>query len=123
MQSKLNNNMASFATKDCRIAVVGMACRFPGGANSPDEFWKLLIEKRDARSEIPSDRFDINRFYSNDNTKKEAIITRKAYFVNSKLEEFDASFFGISGKEATAMDPHHRLDPSSFAHFFFIFLV
>ena len=92
------------------VAVVGIACRFPGGANTPDEFWKLLIDMRDASSEVPPDRFNIDRYYSKDKTKSGAIISRKAFFINVKLDEFDAAYFGISGREAAAMDPHHKYE-------------
>src|SRR3989338_5760517 len=103
----MNNNLEKNNFRD-GVAVVGIAMKFPAGANSPEKFWNLLIDMKDASSEIPKDRFNIDRYYSKDKTKSGAIISRKAYFIDAKLDEFDASYFGISGKEASAMDPHHK---------------
>ena len=95
------------------VAVVGMACRFPGSANSPELFWDLLVDQRDAGSKIPADRFNVDRFFvprgeHHQAFKPGTVITNKAYFIDSKLDEFDALFFGINGKEASAMDPQQR---------------
>jgi acyl transferase domain-containing protein len=90
------------------IAIVGMGCRFPGGADSPEKFWRLLWDGRDALREIPEDRWLLRAFYDPDTTKPEKIYTRHAGFVDL-LDRFDAGFFGISAREAAVVDPQHRL--------------
>ncbi|WP_226584069.1 type I polyketide synthase, partial [Microseira wollei] len=90
------------------IAIVGMGCRFPGGANNPETFWQLLRDGVDAISEVPPNRWDIDAFYDPDPDAPGKMSTRYGGFV-SQLEEFDAQFFGISPKEAVSLDPQQRL--------------
>lgn len=91
-----------------QIAIVGMACRFPGHVNGPDDFWQLLRDEKDAVTEVPADRFG-TEFYRHP-SKREA---GKSYtFSAGVLDDvagFDASFFGISPREAQQMDPQQRL--------------
>ncbi|MDM8548419.1 SDR family NAD(P)-dependent oxidoreductase [Desulfobacterales bacterium HSG2] len=92
------------------IAVVGMACRFPGGANTPNLFWDLLINGSDAVIEIPHDRWDADAYYDPDPDALGKMITRRAGFLSDyDMAEFDAGFFGISPKDARSLDPQHRL--------------
>ncbi|MGB7711449.1 MAG: SDR family NAD(P)-dependent oxidoreductase [Microcoleus sp.] len=90
------------------IAIIGMGCRFPGGANSPEAFWKLLRDGVDAITEVPEDRWNLDNFYDAEGTKPGKIRTRWGGFVD-KIDEFDAEFFGISPREASSMDPQQRL--------------
>jgi microcystin synthetase protein McyG len=90
------------------IAVTGIGCRFPGGANDPDSFWRLLIEGRDAISEVPPTRWDIERFYDPDPDAPGKMSTRWGGFLDG-IEQFDPEFFGISPREAAGMDPQQRL--------------
>jgi acyl transferase domain-containing protein/protein-L-isoaspartate O-methyltransferase len=90
------------------IAVVGMACRFPGGSNSPDEFWQLLAEGRDAVVEVPADRWPIDELYDPDPDASGKIATRWGGYLDD-VKRFDASFFSISPREARAMDPQQRI--------------
>ncbi|MBE9224387.1 SDR family NAD(P)-dependent oxidoreductase [Phormidium sp. LEGE 05292] len=90
------------------LAIVGMACRFPGGANSPEAFWELLCNGVDAISEVPPNRWDINAFYDPDPEVPGKMYARYGGFVN-QIEEFDAQFFGISPREALSLDPQQRL--------------
>jgi malonyl CoA-acyl carrier protein transacylase len=90
------------------LAIVGMACRFPGGANSPEAFWELLCNGVDAISEVPPNRWDINAYYDPDPDAPGKMYARYGGFVN-QIEEFDAQFFGISPREALSLDPQQRL--------------
>ncbi|MEO1132914.1 MAG: type I polyketide synthase, partial [Cyanobacteria bacterium J06639_1] len=90
------------------IAIIGMGCRFPGGANDPQAFWQLLREGRDAVREIPSERWDVNEYYDPDPNVPGKIYTRSGAFLD-RVDGFDASFFGISPREALSMDPQQRL--------------
>jgi amino acid adenylation domain-containing protein len=91
-----------------RIAIVGIGCRFPGGADTPGEFWRLLRDGVDAIAEIPSDRFDIDEVFDPDPARPGKIYTRWGGFIEG-VDQFDADFFGISPREARRMDPQHRL--------------
>jgi myxalamid-type polyketide synthase MxaB len=88
------------------IAVVGMACRFPGGAN-PDDFWDFLARGGDAIREIPADRWDVDAYYDPDPDAKGKMYTRSGAFIPD-FDQFSASFFGISPREAQFMDPQQR---------------
>ncbi len=92
-----------------RIAVVGMGCRFPGGANSPAAFWELLQNGVDAIVDVPEDRWDIRRFYDPDPGKPGKMYVKQAGFLQEKIDRFDAQFFGISPREAAPLDPQQRL--------------
>ncbi|MCU1698365.1 MAG: beta-ketoacyl synthase, partial [Mycobacterium sp.] len=92
------------------IAVIGMGCRLPGGVNNPDQYWQLLQEGRSGIVRVPSDRWDADAFYSEDNSVPGTICSREGGFLTSwKPDEFDAEFFGITPREAAAMDPQQRL--------------
>ena len=92
------------------IAVVGIGCRFPGGVNDPDHYWKLLLDGRSGIVPVPAERWDADAFYSADHSVPGTICTREGGFITSwKADEFDAEFFGITPREAAAMDPQQRL--------------
>ncbi|XP_044716927.1 AMP-binding enzyme domain-containing protein [Hirsutella rhossiliensis] len=91
------------------IAIVGIACRFPGGANSPSKLWDLLCEKRDVQETIPVERFNIDAFYDVNSEKAGCTNARKAYLLSEDIRRFDAAFFQTSPPEAEAMDPQQRL--------------
>ena len=90
------------------IAVVGLGLRFPGGAVDPDSFWDLLERRVDAVSEVPPDRWPIQRYYDPDPTAPGKMYTRHAAFLQD-VAGFDAAFFGISPREAASLDPQHRI--------------
>ncbi|MGE0863955.1 MAG: type I polyketide synthase, partial [Vicinamibacterales bacterium] len=90
------------------IAVIGMACRFPGGAATPEAFWQVLASGADTVREIPEDRWSWRRFYNADPRAAGTHYVRHGSFLD-QVAGFDPEFFGISGREADALDPQHRL--------------
>ena len=94
--------------RDEPIAVIGMGCRFPGGANDPDSLWRMLCEGVDAVGEVPPDRWDVNEFFNPNPDTPGKMSTRWAGFLED-IDGFDADFFGVSPREAVTMDPQQRL--------------
>lgn len=92
------------------LAIVGMSCRLPGGANSPDELWELLKKAGEAWSPVPEDRFNEAAFYhpSSDNPNG-TNNHRGGHFIDRDLSEFDHAFFRLSPQQAAAVDPHQRV--------------
>ncbi|HZO75613.1 MAG TPA: SDR family NAD(P)-dependent oxidoreductase [Ktedonobacteraceae bacterium] len=90
------------------IAIIGMACRFPGGATTPEAFWQLLREGKSAVAEIPSQRWDSEAYYDPSPDTPGKMYTRYGCFLE-EIDGFDANFFGISPHEALRMDPQQRL--------------
>src|SRR3712207_2491071 len=90
------------------IAIVGIGCRFPGGANDPVQFWRLLSDGIDAISGVPEDRWHVEAFYDPDAGRPGKTCTRWGGFIDD-IDQFDASFFGMSPREATRADPQQRL--------------
>lgn len=90
------------------IAIIGMACRFPGQATTPEAFWQLLSQGRQATTEIPSQRWESEAYYDPSPDVPGKMYTRYGCFLDA-IEGFDAHFFGISPREALRMDPQQRL--------------
>jgi phthiocerol/phenolphthiocerol synthesis type-I polyketide synthase B len=90
------------------VAIVGIGCRFPGGIGSAADFWRCLLEERDAITEIPRDRFDLERYFNAAPATPGRVMTRWGGFLE-RLQEFDPFFFGISPREAERLDPQQRL--------------
>src|SRR5256885_6743206 len=90
------------------IAIIGMGCRFPGNATTPQAFWQLLLSGTDAIREIPADRWDLRQHYHPDPSKPGKMYSRWGGVLD-EIDQFDAPFFGISAVEAQHMDPQQRL--------------
>jgi acyl transferase domain-containing protein/thioesterase domain-containing protein len=90
------------------VAVIGVGCRFPGGVTSPDEYWQLLTDGRDAAGTLPPGRWAP---FVRDPDRLPDDVTRHGAFLGGldDIAGFDAEFFGIPAHEATAMDPQHRM--------------
>ncbi|WP_259391638.1 type I polyketide synthase [Paenibacillus sp. 1011MAR3C5] len=90
------------------IAIIGMGCRFPGGASNPEAFWNILQRGVDGITDVPQDRWSRATYYDPDRSKPGKTNTQWGGFLE-QIDRFDASFFGISPREASLMDPQQRL--------------
>ena len=99
---------AKNSTQKEGIAIIGIGCRFPGGVNDTEAFWKLLAEGQDVVSEVPADRWNVERFYDAEPGVAGKSIARRGGFITG-LDQFDPQFFGISPREAPYIDPQQRL--------------
>ena len=89
------------------IAVIAMACRFPGGANTPEKLWQLLSRKEVVISDIPTDRWSADKFHHDHLSGRTN--ARQAGFLQENIFSFDPGFFQISPREAEEIDPQQRL--------------
>src|SRR6202048_3524020 len=90
------------------IAVIGMACRLPGGIESPEQLWEALLRGDDLVTEIPPDRWDADEYYDPEPGVPGRSVSKWGAFLDD-VAGFDSEFFGINAREATAIDPQHRL--------------
>ncbi len=95
-------------SEDESIAVVAMACRMPGGVDSPEALWSLLKSGGDAVEEVPATRWDIERWYDPDPEARGKMVSRWGGFLRG-IESFEPGFFGMSEREGRSFDPQGRL--------------
>lgn len=95
-------------TKREPIAIIGTACRLPGGVSNLDEYWSFLRDGKDAVDEIPTDRWDW-RYHYDENDRVGRAWVKRGGFMDHNIENFDAAFFDISPREAQVLDPQQRL--------------
>jgi acyl transferase domain-containing protein len=105
MQAKLD--ALEYARKE-PIAIIGMGCRFPGGADNPEAFWNLCKDGVDAIAPIPADRWNIEKYYDPNPDAPGKTYAREGGFLD-RVDSFNPQFFGISAREAISMDPQQRL--------------
>ncbi|HEX2927837.1 MAG TPA: amino acid adenylation domain-containing protein [Ruminiclostridium sp.] len=89
------------------IAIIGMGCRFPGGANDPYAFWENIKNGKDCITKIPENRFNADEHYSSIKDKPGTVVTKWGGYIDG-FDEFDPAFFGISPREAEFLDPQQR---------------
>lgn len=107
-EAQVMNSRSQQANNEA-IAIVGMACRFPGGAHTLETFWELLHQGKETVTDIPPSRWSIDDYYDPEVGKAGKMYIKQASFLQHPIEEFDASFFGISPLEAQQLDPKQRL--------------
>ncbi len=90
------------------LAIIGIGCRFPGGSDSPEAFWRMMCAGTDAISEIPPDRWSIHTHYDAKPGRADKSITKWGGFIKN-IDQFDPAPFGASPREAECMDPQQRL--------------
>ncbi len=95
-------------TPPAPIAITGIGCRYPGGADAPDAFWQLLCNGVDGVSEVPPSRWAVDSVYDPDPAVPNKMNTRWGGFLE-QIDQFDPQFFGIAPREAATMDPQQRL--------------
>ncbi|KAL0930000.1 beta-ketoacyl synthase domain-containing protein [Colletotrichum truncatum] len=95
------------------IAVIGMSCKFSGGASNPDKLWDLMSSGKTGWSEIPDDRFNLNGVYHSNHERNSTTHVKGGHFLDNDVAAFDAAFFNYSAEMAQAVDPQFRLQLES----------
>ncbi|WP_102143817.1 sulfolipid-1 biosynthesis phthioceranic/hydroxyphthioceranic acid synthase [Mycobacterium hubeiense] len=95
-------------TRRTHVAVIGIGCRLPGGIDSPDQLWDALLRGANLVTEVPPDRWDVDEYYDPEPGVPGRSVSRWGAFLDD-VAGFDPEFFGIGEREATAIDPQHRL--------------
>ncbi|KAK4059825.1 uncharacterized protein Triagg1_10981 [Trichoderma aggressivum f. europaeum] len=103
------DDSSSFSSDKDSVAIIGLACRFPGDATDSEKFWQMLCDGRSAVSKVPLDRWNNDGFYSGKKGRQNINTTERAHFLNGDISAFDANFFSLSRPDAIAMDPQQRL--------------
>lgn len=91
------------------IAIIGLSCRLPGDASTPQNFWDFLLKGRSAYSKIPPERWNVDSFHDPLKKRLNTSVTEGGHFLKQNIAAFDANFFNISQNEAQAIDPQQRM--------------
>ncbi|KAH7027192.1 uncharacterized protein B0I36DRAFT_412585 [Microdochium trichocladiopsis] len=91
------------------IAIIGIACRFAGGVECPEDLWNLCASGKDSWSSIPEDRFNALAWYDPEGTRDGRHNIKGGYFLNRDVSHFDAAFFNLPGDVASSLDPQIRM--------------
>ena len=91
------------------IAIIGIGCRFPGGAHDLDSLWQILLKGRNTWTDVPPNRYNWRSFSHPSRGADSAHTHRGGHFLDGDIAAFDAGFFGVSALEAEAMDPQQRI--------------
>ena len=94
---------------DQPVAIIGMACRFPGEITDPEKLWKTVAEGRSCWTKVPKDRFNEEAFLHPDPDFRGGHNHRGGHFLSQNVAAFDAKFFGFSRAEVSSMDPQQRI--------------
>lgn len=108
LKERLDQAEGRLARREEPIAIIGMGCRFPGGADDPELYWSMLRDGREGVRDVPSERWDASWFLDPDPDAPGKMITCRGGFLDT-VDQFDARFFGIAPREAINIDPQHRL--------------
>jgi amino acid adenylation domain-containing protein len=100
---------ATEQSANAKVAIVGLACRFPGGANTPEQYWSLLTSGRDPICEIPADRWPAMDYYAPTVMPGKSVSRWAGFLADCDLQGFDDKLFRLSPREASALDPQQRL--------------
>ncbi|KAL8808019.1 MAG: hypothetical protein Q9182_000297 [Xanthomendoza sp. 2 TL-2023] len=91
------------------VAIIGLGCRFPGEANSPNRFYEMLLKQRSGWGEVPGDRYNANSFWHPSDERHGTVTFKGGHFLQDDIGLFDAPFFSMTLAEANAMDPQQRM--------------
>jgi acyl transferase domain-containing protein len=94
---------------DSPIAIVGIGLRLPGGCHDAASYWDLLVNKKDARTPVPPERFNVDGFHTTKSEGTGSLEVKHGYFLDEPVDRFDAGFFSMSQAEVERLDPQQRL--------------
>ncbi len=97
------------STKNKPIAIVGIGCRFPGASSSAEKFWKMMLNETDTIGDVPANRWDSKKYYSNNDARPGKIRAAQGGFLTENALEFDSMFFDMSPRESESLDPQQRM--------------